>query len=45
MAARLTAVSKQVGMSLTIHTFLRVSDGQIVKDGSVFDTGGRPCEP
>ena len=45
VAVRFIAVSKQGGMSLTIHTFLRVRGGQIVEDDSVFDTGGRPCEP
>ena len=45
VAVRFTAVSTQGGLSLTIHTFLRVRDGRIVEDDSVFDTGGRPCEP
>ena len=45
VAVRFMAISRRGGMSLTIHTFLRVRDGQIVEDDSVFDTGGRACEP
>jgi ketosteroid isomerase-like protein len=45
VAVRFTASSKRGGMSMTIHTFLRVRDGRIVEDDSVFDAGGRACEP
>jgi predicted SnoaL-like aldol condensation-catalyzing enzyme len=45
VAVRFTATSKQAGMSMTIHTFLRVLDGRIVEDDSIFDNGGRACEP
>ena len=45
VAVRFRATSKLGEMSITIHTFLRVRDGLIVEDDSVFDTGGRPCEP
>jgi predicted ester cyclase len=45
VAVRFTAVSKRGGMSIIIHTFLRVRNGRIVEDDSVFDTAGRPCEP
>jgi predicted ester cyclase len=45
VAVRFTATSKLGGMSMTIHTFLRVRDGRIVEDDSIFDAGGRPCEP
>lgn len=45
VAVRFVATSKSGGLSLTIHTFLRVRDGRIVEDDSIFDTAGRPCEP
>jgi ketosteroid isomerase-like protein len=45
VAVRFTAASSRGGISMTIHTFLRVRDGRIVEDDSVFDAGGRPCEP
>jgi ketosteroid isomerase-like protein len=45
VAVRFTAASSSGGISMTIHTFLRVRDGRIVEDDSVFDAGGRPCEP
>jgi ketosteroid isomerase-like protein len=45
VAVRFTAVSTRSRMALTIHTFLKVRDGRIVEDDSVFDAGGRPCEP
>ena len=44
VAVCFAASSKRGGMSMTIHTFLRVREGRIVEDDSVFDTGGRPCE-
>ena len=32
-------------MRLSLMTFLRFRDGLIVEDHTLFDTGGRPCEP
>ncbi len=45
VAVRFVAKSASGGMSLTIHTFLRVQEGKIVEDDSVFDAAGRPCQP
>jgi predicted ester cyclase len=43
IAIRFTAVSG--GFSLKLMAMLRVKDGMIVEDRTVFDNGGRPCEP
>lgn len=45
VAVRFTAASPTTGFKLTIVTMLRVRDGLIVEDDSVFDAGGRPCSP
>jgi ketosteroid isomerase-like protein len=45
VAVKFVASSAGGKWRLTIHTFLRVKDGLIVSDDSVFDNGGRPCEP
>lgn len=45
VAVRFVATSRSGGMSLTIHTFLRVQEGKIAEDDSIFDTEGRPCDP
>ena len=45
VAVRFTALSRAGKLELTIHTFLRIRNGLIVSDDSVFDAAGRPCEP
>ncbi len=45
VAVRFVAKSASGGMSLVIHTLLRVQEGKIVEDDSVFDVAGRPCAP
>ncbi|NIJ21212.1 uncharacterized protein (TIGR02246 family) [Sphingomonas naasensis] len=45
VAVRFTAVSRKAGMRLPIQTMLRVRAGLIVEDDTLFDTGGRPCQP
>lgn len=45
VAVRFVATSRTGNMTLLIHAFLRVRDGLIVSDDSVFDNGGRRCEP
>lgn len=37
--------SEAAGLDLEIMTFFRFEDGLIVEDHTVFDAGGRPCEP
>lgn len=45
VAVRFTATSAAADMRLPIHAILRVRDGLIIEDDSIFDTGGKPCEP
>ena len=45
VAVRFTATSQRGNLKLPIHTFLRVRNGLIAEDDSVFDAGGRPCTP
>jgi predicted SnoaL-like aldol condensation-catalyzing enzyme len=45
VAVRFTAFSHAGNLKLTIQTFLRIRDGLIVSDDSVFDAAGRPCDP
>lgn len=45
VAVKFVATSLTGKWHLTIHTFLKIKDGLIVSDDSVFDNGGRPCEP
>lgn len=45
VAVRFVAVSRTGKMALTIHTFITVRNGLIASDDSLFDNGGRPCEP
>lgn len=45
IAVRFTATSQSGNLKLPIHTFLRVRNGLIAEDDSVFDAGGRPCTP
>jgi uncharacterized protein (TIGR02246 family) len=45
VAVRFTAVSAKGGMALPLQTMLRVRGGMIVNDDTVFDAGGRPCQP
>jgi len=44
VAVRFRATSQRGNTSLWIHTFLEVRNGLIVKDESIFDNAGRPCE-
>ena len=43
VAVRFTATSSNTGLRLPIVSMLRVQDGLIVEDDSVFDAGGRIC--
>ena len=45
VAVRFTALSHAGNLELTIHTFLKIRNGLIVSDDSVFNAAGRPCEP
>ena len=45
VAVRFTATSAAANLRMPIHAMLRVRGGRIVEDDSVFDTGGKPCEP
>lgn len=45
VAVRFTAVSRAKNLKLPIQAMLQVKNGLIVRDDSVFDNGGRPCEP
>jgi len=42
---RFTATSAKAGMTLPFQSVVTVHGGRIVEDDTVFDTGGRPCEP
>jgi ketosteroid isomerase-like protein len=46
-AVRFTSESHAPGKSfhMKLATFFRFRHGRIVDDDTVFDTGGRPCEP
>lgn len=44
VAVRFTAVSRATDMRLPIQATLRVRDGLIVEDHSIFDTGSKPCQ-
>ena len=43
VAVRFVASSAAAKFNVTIITLLRIRDGLIVEDDSVFDTGGQPC--
>lgn len=45
VAVRFTAKSAAGNFTLPVQAMLRVEHGLIVEDDSVFDTGGKPCEP
>jgi ketosteroid isomerase-like protein len=45
VAVKFVASSPTGKWRLTIHTFLKIKDGLIVSDDSVFDNGGRDCQP
>lgn len=45
VAIRFTAASARAGFAVRIMSFIRVVDGRIVADDTIFDTGGRPCTP
>lgn len=45
VAVRFTAASTAANLRIPIQAMLRVRGGKIVEDDSVFDTGGKPCEP
>ena len=45
VAVRFTATSAAAGLRMPIQAMLRVEGGKITQDDSVFDTGGKPCEP
>jgi len=45
VAVRFMAKSTSGQTDMPIHTFLKVRDGLILSDDSVFDSGGKPCDP
>jgi uncharacterized protein (TIGR02246 family) len=45
VAVRFTATSRKGALALPIQTMLRVRGGLIVNDDTLFDAGGRPCQP
>lgn len=45
VAVRFLATSRSGGLTMSIQAVIRVRDGLIVEDNSVFDTGGEPCQP
>lgn len=45
VAVRFVATSRSGGLTMPIQAIIRVRDGLIVEDNSVFDTGGEPCQP
>lgn len=45
VAVRFVATSRSGGLTIPIKAMIRVKDGLIVEDNSVFDTGGEPCQP
>jgi ketosteroid isomerase-like protein len=44
VAVRFVAVSQKGGLSLPIQAMIRVREGKIVTDDSLFDAGGKACE-
>lgn len=45
VAVRFVATSKAGKLNLPIQTMLRVREGRIVSDDSLFDAGGAQCQP
>jgi ketosteroid isomerase-like protein len=45
VAVRFTAASAATDLRMPIQAMLRVRNGKIVEDDSVFDTAGQPCQP
>lgn len=44
IAVRFVATSRSGGLTMPVQAMIRLRDGLIVEDDSVFDNGGQPCQ-
>lgn len=45
VAVRFVATSRSGGLTMPVQAMIRVRNGLIVEDNSVFDADGEPCQP